>query len=308
MYAEQNRGNYCSGAFDWRRDGAVTEIGWVADLVGLSIPVGKMLCPSNPAQVSETYNDLLSMDVSNLDACVDRVGRPPKTLPDGTVEANPCRQIIGSQMDAGEERQALVSARIMAEDYNTNYTASWLLVRSRPLLDANGNVVSQKPGCSSSLLSRSATIGPMNQTILDAASISTSTLPFLACGGLAGSLQQDVGEFPAGTFLAQSFTVGPLLASSSQKPVFSQGTSRNGAKGWWQAWTKQTLQDYRGFAPVHRGLCNVLMADGGVRSLSDEDGDGFLNNGFLPSAGGFQSEILEIPRDQVFSAAAVRGF
>jgi prepilin-type N-terminal cleavage/methylation domain-containing protein len=48
---------FCSGAFSWRRDGAVTEVGWVADLVHEGIPVGKMLCPSNPAQISETYND-----------------------------------------------------------------------------------------------------------------------------------------------------------------------------------------------------------------------------------------------------------
>ncbi|MEM7314436.1 MAG: DUF1559 domain-containing protein, partial [Planctomycetota bacterium] len=26
-------GNYCTGGFNWRRDGCVTEIGWVADLV-----------------------------------------------------------------------------------------------------------------------------------------------------------------------------------------------------------------------------------------------------------------------------------
>src|SRR5438552_6460457 len=37
-------GALCSGAFDWNRDGAVTEIGWVADLVNRDILVGQMLC------------------------------------------------------------------------------------------------------------------------------------------------------------------------------------------------------------------------------------------------------------------------
>ena len=42
-YALINSGAYCSGNFDWLRDGAVTEVGWVADLVirsGFSLPKG----------------------------------------------------------------------------------------------------------------------------------------------------------------------------------------------------------------------------------------------------------------------------
>lgn len=307
IYAGQNQGRFCSGAFDWQHDGAVTEVGWVADLVNLSIPVGNMLCPSNPALVAETYNDLLTMDVSKLDSCVDRLGRPPKQLPDGTFEPSPCREIITSRLQPGPERQAIVTSDVLGKHYNTNYAASWLLVRSRPLLDFNGNVVSGKPGCSSSLLSRSATAGPMTQAVLDISNITASTIPFLGCGSMAGSLEQDVGEFSVGTFVTQSFTVGPLLASSSQKPAFSQGTNRNGAEGWWAVWTQKTLQDYRGFSPVHRSICNVLMADGSVRQLKDEDGDGFLNNGFMPQAGGFQSEYIEIPGEEVFSGAALRG-
>ena len=54
-------GQFCSGNFDWRTDGAVTEVGWVADLVKQGILPGKLLCPSNPAQLSETYDDLLNL-------------------------------------------------------------------------------------------------------------------------------------------------------------------------------------------------------------------------------------------------------
>ena len=36
-------GRYCTGAFDWLNDGAVTEIGWVADLVNSEIAVGQKL-------------------------------------------------------------------------------------------------------------------------------------------------------------------------------------------------------------------------------------------------------------------------
>src|SRR5262245_17508621 len=47
MNAEINREVYCSGAFDWLKDGAVTEMSWVGDLVKQGMPVGKMMCSSN---------------------------------------------------------------------------------------------------------------------------------------------------------------------------------------------------------------------------------------------------------------------
>ena len=87
-HAERNNGAYCSGAFDWRRDGAVTEIGWVADLVNSGIPVGEMLCGANEATLSATYKDLLKLTVKTDDSlgCVDWLGSEPRTLPDGTKE------------------------------------------------------------------------------------------------------------------------------------------------------------------------------------------------------------------------------
>ena len=75
MFSEKNRGAMCSGAFDWRYDGAVTEVGWVADLKNMGTPVGDMLCPSNPARLSKTYFDLANMDPA-VDACASRLGTP----------------------------------------------------------------------------------------------------------------------------------------------------------------------------------------------------------------------------------------
>ena len=56
VHAEHHNDRLCSGAFDWKQDGCVTETGWVADLVNNGTLVGEMLCSSNPAEVSETYN------------------------------------------------------------------------------------------------------------------------------------------------------------------------------------------------------------------------------------------------------------
>ena len=67
-----------------------------------------------------------------------------------------------------------------------------------------------------------------------------------------------------------------------------------GLGGWWAVWNRQVLQDYRKFAPIHRGTCNILFADGGVRALADDNDDGLLNNGFPALAGsGFADDTLE---------------
>ena len=137
----QRSNRYCSGAFDWVRDGAVTEIGWVADLVNVGTPVGRMLCPSNSAKIAKTYNDLLGTDASSYatDTCVNRLGSLPQTMPDGSTTLNACRQIATS-FPTGQSsgRQAIVQQQIYQAWYNTNYTASWFLVRTGLSLASDG--------------------------------------------------------------------------------------------------------------------------------------------------------------------------
>lgn len=66
------------------------------------------------------------------------------------------------------------------------------------------------------------------------------------------------------------------------------------------------LQDTRDWYAWHRGgQCNVLMADGSVKTLRDTNGDGFLNPGFPATAGsnandGYSSGECEINNFEVF--------
>jgi prepilin-type processing-associated H-X9-DG protein len=79
-------------------------------------------------------------------------------------------------------------------------------------------------------------------------------------------------------------------------PSFAAGTPATGAAGWWAVWNKEVLQDYRGFAPLHKGICNVLFADGSVQGIQDANDDGLLNNGFPANpAFGFTSADVELP-------------
>lgn len=307
-------GTFCSGAFNWRTDGAVTEQGWVADAVNAEIPVGKMLCASNTSQVAATYNDLLDMATTGLDSCVDYAGTPSHEAPDGTTSMNPCRRIITDNLAAGSEsRRSLVEEEVLKKHYNTNYTASWFLVRGAVLVNDNGNLRARSSSCAltgdnaKDIASQRATAGPLMQSWLDGGQAPSSLLPLLGDGRAAAPLTADIGAFRAGSMTVHPFTSGPVLKSTMAVPTFAAGTLYTGSGGWWKVWTHDTLQDYRAFSPVHAGLCNILMADGSVQSSLDKNRDGYLNNGFtLLGTSGFTSAEIELPGDEVFSAWSLR--
>lgn len=318
---------YCSGAFDWAKDGCVTEIGWVADAVKAAMPAGQMLCPSNPSKLAATYNDLMDMPAAGLggNACVDYDGSEGEVAPDGTPVVNPCRRIIedaGVGVPGSDARIALVRDEILKEHYNTNYTASWFLVRGGVLLDGSGNLRPRMAACPLSgnanddILSRQATAGPLMQSWVDASEVPSSFLPLLGDGRAAAPLKYDIADHIAGTMTVHPLTWGPRLKvdmsiannnTAFEVPTFAAGTPYEGAGGWWKVWARDTLQDYRGFSPVHRGQCNILMADGGVHVFTDNNRDGYLNNGF-PAGGtsGFTSAEIELAEEEVFSGWTLR--
>lgn len=302
-------GRLCSGAFDWRLDGAVTEVGWVADLVSEGVQPGMLLCPSNPLLLSETYDDLLNATQAELRECsVNTLGGSGGTLPDGTPQLNPCRQILTMPLaPRSSERRALVEQAILERGYNTNYVASWFMVRGGLVLDESGNIKAAA-GCSRvGADARSCTTGPITLAALESAQVATNILPLLACGAGSGkNLSQPIGALPVGTGMAENLTNGPVVKSTLRPPAFSPGTKYTGATGWWAGW-QATLQDYRKFSPIHRGGCNLLMADGSVHEFFDTNGDGQLNNGFPATANnGFLDDTVELPPAQVFSRWSLR--
>jgi len=86
------------------------------------------------------------------------------------------------------------------------------------------------------------------------------------------------------------------------------------------------LQDYRDLAPAHgagrSGTCNILFADGSVKSFTDTNGDGFFNPGFRIDAAmvtplnkaqvaaevGYTDSQVELPATEIFSGIMLRKF
>jgi prepilin-type N-terminal cleavage/methylation domain-containing protein/prepilin-type processing-associated H-X9-DG protein len=316
-YANTHGDALCSGAFDWQRDGAVTQYGWVADLVNAKFPVGQMLCPTNPVVLHEAFLDLATLHPV-ADTCgIPRLGKPWESLPNGELLPNPCREIAAGNPASGAgaldennpQRLALIESQILKQSYNTNYTASWYLVRTEVALDDSGNLKEREAGCGASLYSRNSTVGPLRRAWVDSSQRPGSIVPLLGDGApLPGaSLPRNIGSSAAaGDTVVASMTAGPRITANMSAPSFPSGTPRDGAMGWWGVW-HNTVQDYRSFAPLHRGVCNILFADGGVRTFADGNTDFQLNNGFPANPGsGFTSNKLELDEEKVTSVWSLR--
>lgn len=298
--SSSSTGEYCTGAWDWQRDGSVTDVGWVADLISQGTPVGEMLCPSSTYPLSRVYYQLYTMD-PNTNTCADSLGRPDVPLPDGTMAANPTRLLAGAS-----DRTPIIDEFLYQKQYNTNYASSWFLVRSEVYIDNSGGIVNKKPGCATNVRERQCTIGPLT-TARVGGRVASNTIPITACANGAvlteSMLPEGFGEFEKGALLAESYSSGPRDPTTLGAPVIS--SSAVGPTAWFGPWNN-TLQDYRAFGPVHggkrRGFCNVVFVDGSVKTFTDENGDGLLNNGFPASSStGFADDAVELAPAEIHS-------
>ena len=293
---------FCTGNFDLVRDGVPTEIGWVSDLVARGSLPSEMMCPSNPSTCASAIEQTLTLDVANFvkNACFDRLGSPALVNEMGQTVANVSRQIVAGSLPPGSQARAeLIDREMLQESYNTNYAASWFLVRGELVLDTSGNP-SPVSSCSDlNPKNRGVTKGPLKLKVLGTCKAPTSTIPLLADASPAGFLSAQVGELQSGALYARAMVGGPIGNSLRidtdadgiddfnspfymASPSFANGHPRTGPTGWHKTWSHDTRQDYRGVGVFHNGAANVLMADGSVQRFYDNNGDGFINNGFDP--------------------------
>ena len=358
-------GAYCSGASDFRRDGCMDTYGWVADLVNSGMGnMNESLDPSNPLRGSEKLNDLLGKDTN--DASV-KDGAPVARLSEGVcgdsswagVAGTDATTFFGGTAVEVPERAELVSRYFVTNGYNTNYAASWHLVRGmiRTDFDNATTPISLITGKMGGFKGLKGTTGPLREPTMSKSRLSSSNIGMIGCaapgdideailaqtighgpGGRWSKGNNDSVEYmPAGALLTEAFNDGPayvnisdsktidlIAASSNDDPVTApvslmnqiaceraQATTAScqSPSGTSSGGNGVYLQDTRDWYAVHKGSCNILMADGSVKSFQDLNADGFLNPGFDIADGltdleisgvGYADDRLEMATDQFF--------
>jgi len=309
-FADKDRQQRLStGAYDGRRDGCIDTIGWVADMVNTGVcRPQELLCPSSAFQASEKINDYMGVPTSN-------------PIEGGSValtnNIGACTLFVSGLTTA--QYADLVGQHFLAKGFGTNYNSSWFMVRSAPLLQNTGTAAAAQtsyPVGTSTTVPEAAikglfgTRGPLTRSQVDSAFPSSSRIPLLS-DSAPGDVKEAYlkaaipGFYPSGVRLCESFSDGPCSNTPAIGPgklvawgrttgpvlVVDQATNYNlplieqPPSGVLPTSPLPYYQDMRDFGPVHGsgkgGSCNVLFADGSVKSFTDQNGDGYLNPGFL---------------------------
>lgn len=309
--ANDPKKRYCTGAYDFRRDGCPDTYGWVADLVNNGTNVQEMLCPSSTLRGSEKLNDMIGVvNTSNKD------GAPPARLVAGR-----CSNWggTGSPMPPGSAARVASVLKLLEDGFGTNYATSWYLVRSGPKLNAMGQTIAGLKGFQ-------GTLGPLTERMLDNSGLSANAVPWIGCGAPGdvreAVLSHDLGDFiDAGSRLAESFNDGPAIWDSTANSVALMPAGTN-----WQAtnpgklpdsntggvagadgllWLQDTRDWYAWHGTGSKRHCNILMADGSVKTVIDLNGDQFLNPGFSMTGtnnnDGYTNGVVELTPREVYN-------
>jgi len=200
---------YSSGAFDGKRDGTIDTIGWVADMVnsGAGEP-NKLLCPTNPAKLSEKINDYLGTITYNVN----------EANPDPSVLTLGAANIVASSTNVP---QAIVD-HFLKKGYNTNYASSWFMVRTGLRYQATdtGNDILIEYGTNKFVKGIRDTKGPLTRRFVDAGFHSGSIIPLLFDSNTGDQKEAFlVADLPgygvAGDRMVESFSDGPARIDGS---------------------------------------------------------------------------------------------
>lgn len=302
---------FCTGAYDWRRDGCPDTYGWVADLVNSGIRPQEMLCPSSPLRGVEKINDFIgSTNTSDKDG-----------VSESRLKAGRCA--TWTSANAGTPDRIEAVRQLLQDGYGTNYAASWYLCRSDPKTthDGNGNIVTV-----AGLKGVAGTVGPLTQQRIDQSGLTSSIIPLLGCAA-PGDLDEAVlthdipGFLEAGARLAETMNDGPAAWDGSKLVLMPAGTDvkkavpaklpdeqtpgQPGADG--KLWLQDTRDWYAWHGTGSSRHVNILMADGSVKQIGDKNGDGFLNPGHPVPAGsdsdlhGYSDSTVELGPAAVYS-------
>jgi len=305
----------CSGQYDWKRDGDPMLYSWVGNVLAVKGgQPGNMLCPTNELKGYEKLNDIMgSVNTSNQSSTPsNRIGVGPYSTvhsasTDGSIDRGAgLKEFVRKGMNAN-----YASSWFMTRGQNLVKTAGINTAATGavyPLMNGNKcksliSNTADTPSCT----------GPLTQIQISRSDVPSSSIPLLGdaspgdvneaildTGSYTGALDE-AGVLIAGSRLCETANDGPAFMSSNSLllldggagdsqgvdtyqptrwPQVGEVTSAQGNGTLTASGTNLWLQDTRDWYAVHRGSCNLLMADGSVKTLFDTNGDNFFNPGF----------------------------
>lgn len=310
------KGRFSSGAPDYCRDGCPDTWGWIADYVnsGLADANG-IYCDASRAKGGQYLNQVLALKPGD-----QQVLSPGDRAKDGICGSRlfPLTKTSGSAKtdffsgteDSSSQRSELIARWFLDKSYNSNYTASWVLVRSQPRLETNkGGFASPVRKGKLNFTTLQATYGPLTLRMMDAGYVPASTIPFVGCGSeweqaktgfshdsdrhgfFKNGKQKATSFFDKGDGLVATMTFGPIYWDPRQESVVLPNArdfdfantvkEESGAKAKKAESLRQDTRQWYAWHSVNgERFLNLAMGDGSVKSLQDLNGDGYLNPGF----------------------------
>jgi len=312
------QGRLCTGAYDFGRDGCVDSFGWVADMIKTKAGLpNELLCPTNELRGLEKLNDIIGavttvdgdamppgrFGVGRCDEIAAGAGADPVLLGElGELVRNGYNTNYASSwhMVRSAPRTANVAdvlnvltdtGGVHGDDMKDfNNTRGPITQRQLSNSDIPSSAIPMlgdtAPGDSDEAILSHTIILP-DGSVVDEGLTAGSRLGESFNDGPAyvdpagNGQDMDLVEegntgsttHPAAAFTLASFpTVGTTITPSNFTTYASAEMATE--------FSTIVLQDFRDYAAVHSGNCNVLMADGSVKQLNDLNGDGFLNPGF----------------------------
>ena len=117
------------------------------------------------------------------------------------------------------ERAALIARAFIDKGYNTNYAASWFLVRGGPKFTFSGSDIysfDPPPAGGEGLKGLNSTLGPLKRRVLESGPVVTANVPMLG-----DAAPGDVDE----AVLAQTIGFSPVLSDGVTPDPFANGKS-----------------------------------------------------------------------------------
>ena len=350
--AKDPQGRFSTGAYDGRREGSLDSIGWVADLVNTGVcKPEEMLDPSNPCKGSEKLNDYLGVATStpssgNPHPELVNVGGAA-IVNAAASDSGKADAIAAHFLDKGYGTNYMTTWFFVRTAPKLKSTVSG--TNTLLTFPGDGSLAIKGLGGSYGALTRAdVDAGAVSASLIPIAGCSNpgdakeAYLKTDIPGSDDTTTGRQAGSYmKAGDRLCESFSDGPCkrvaISSGGAGVLPAWGTTACGdvtvldtasninlfkdehpTIGQLPKTPPDYVQDQRDIGPVHGtgggGAANVLFADGSIKSFTDQNGDGFLNNGFNVDAltddekadVGFTNSQVEMPPALMYSGVMLK--